>query len=328
MKKTVLLLPLLLSTLNFQLSTAFAQGSLTPPGAPAPTMKSLAQIEPRTAITNSGAVTISQPGSYYLTANITVNFGDAITIATNDVTLDLNGFTISSTTPGAGGAGILLAGGNADISILNGHIKGGVTNNAGTYNGSGFYIGINYVGAQPFNIRVSGLSVSGVLFYGINIGTGNSTLVESCVIKTAGTSGILADRVLHCSAYDCGSVGIISIAATDCSAVGAGTGIQTTVANNCYGQSTGSSEGIIAATANNCYGSSAGVGTGVSCSQIAIGCYGLNPGGGSGVSAVVINSCSGSSVSGTGLSGYIGISSYGHSTSGTAETFSFKYNMP
>ena len=38
----------LLSTLNSQLSTCLAQGSLTPPGAPAPTMKSLAQIEPRT----------------------------------------------------------------------------------------------------------------------------------------------------------------------------------------------------------------------------------------------------------------------------------------
>ena len=37
----------LLLTLNLQLTTAFAQGSLTPPGAPAPTMKTLAQIEPR-----------------------------------------------------------------------------------------------------------------------------------------------------------------------------------------------------------------------------------------------------------------------------------------
>jgi hypothetical protein len=34
---------------NPQFSTVFAQGSLTPPGA---TMKSLDQVEPRTAITN------------------------------------------------------------------------------------------------------------------------------------------------------------------------------------------------------------------------------------------------------------------------------------
>jgi hypothetical protein len=43
---------LALSILNSQFPTCFAQGSLTPPGAPAPMMKSLDQIEPRTAITN------------------------------------------------------------------------------------------------------------------------------------------------------------------------------------------------------------------------------------------------------------------------------------
>ncbi|HEY1120852.1 MAG TPA: hypothetical protein VGE67_04595, partial [Haloferula sp.] len=52
---------------------AFAQGPLTPPpGAPAPLMKSLDQIEARTplvagqagvAIDSNGTITISQPGS-------------------------------------------------------------------------------------------------------------------------------------------------------------------------------------------------------------------------------------------------------------------------
>jgi hypothetical protein len=59
----LLALALLLSTLNPPLSTLHAQGSLTPPGAPAAMMKTLDQIEPRTAITNSGAVTISAAGS-------------------------------------------------------------------------------------------------------------------------------------------------------------------------------------------------------------------------------------------------------------------------
>lgn len=61
---------LALSILNPQLSTAFAQGSLTPPpGAPAPTMITLQQIEPRTPI-SSVPFTITTPGSYYLTTNL------------------------------------------------------------------------------------------------------------------------------------------------------------------------------------------------------------------------------------------------------------------
>ncbi len=53
---------------------------LTPPGAPAPMMKSLQEIEPRTLIA-IGADTISAPGSYYLSNNITVATGNAITIS-------------------------------------------------------------------------------------------------------------------------------------------------------------------------------------------------------------------------------------------------------
>jgi hypothetical protein len=135
---------LALSTLNSQLSTAFAQGSLTPPGQPAPTMKSADQIEPRTivnAVNTPGDATslfiIRQPGSYYLTTNLTVSTGDGIDINTNNVTLDLNGFTIASTAASATGNGILLASGLSDITIYNGHIRGGVTNN-----GSGVYGGV------------------------------------------------------------------------------------------------------------------------------------------------------------------------------------------
>src|SRR5215469_3859729 len=87
--------------------SAFGQGPLTPPGSPSPTMKTLSQIEPRTPI-SSAPFTITNPGSYYLTTNVTVGGGDAIIIAARGVTLDLKGFTISSTAPNATGTGILL----------------------------------------------------------------------------------------------------------------------------------------------------------------------------------------------------------------------------
>src|SRR3954470_4200181 len=90
------------STVNMHLSTVFAQGTLTPPGAPAPTMKTLDQVEPRTPIDAThtpgdadSLFKITQPGSYYLTANVTgVPAKHGVEIAASGVTLDLNGFDL------------------------------------------------------------------------------------------------------------------------------------------------------------------------------------------------------------------------------------------
>ena len=320
---------------------ASAQGPLTPPGAPAPTMLTLSQVEPRTPITNTTAVTISTPGSYYLTANISITNGSAITITANQVTLDLNGFTLSSTEASPTGTGILLAGGNVNITILNGHIKGGVTYSGGNYTGSGFANGIYYSGFIPANIRVSGVSVSGCLLYGIYLGTGNSTVVESCTAQTIGSYGIYANSVARSSAVQCGIVAVFASTASDCYASGtggqvlvanianncigfcttaSGTGMQASTANNCFGQSSGSGpalsattanncqgqnfgsgDGLDAVAANNCQGQSAGSGTGLNASQIATGCYGYSLNG-DGLDAVTANNCQGVSTgSGIGL---------------------------
>src|SRR5690606_8297132 len=77
-------------------------GSLNPPpGAPAPTMKTLSEVEPRTPIhAASLPLTITSPGSYYLAENIRVTAEDdvttaAIIIESGNVTIDLNGFTLA-----------------------------------------------------------------------------------------------------------------------------------------------------------------------------------------------------------------------------------------
>jgi hypothetical protein len=75
----------LLSTSYFLFCpSAFSQGSLTPPGAPAPTMKKLDEVEPRTNLQATPAPAgvdttnpnysfiINQPDSYYLSANLLV----------------------------------------------------------------------------------------------------------------------------------------------------------------------------------------------------------------------------------------------------------------
>ena len=86
--------------LSFICLSSFAQGSLTPPGAPAPLFKTLDQLEPRIAVQSlAGDATaqfvITQPGSYYLTGNVTgVVAKAAIAIVATNVSLDLRGFAL------------------------------------------------------------------------------------------------------------------------------------------------------------------------------------------------------------------------------------------
>jgi hypothetical protein len=246
--------------LNLDLSTCFSQGTLSPPGPPTPTMKSLDQIEARTAITNmASTVTISQPGSYYLTHNLAVTAGDAIDINANGVTLDLNGFTISSTAAVGVTSGISLNDGLSDITIWNGHIRGGVTNNgSGVYSGNGFHFGIRSdLKDGPVNVLVSGVSVSGCLSSGILLGVGDSTMVESCTVRTVGGgAGINAAMVKDCSVIDCGFNGILGDQVSDCrgESSGSGSGISASFsATACYGYST-SGTGLSALIANGCHG--------------------------------------------------------------------------
>ena len=297
-------LALLLSTILYQPSTAFAQGSLTPPGAPAPTMKSLAQIEPRTAI-SSAPFTISAAGSYYLTTNLTTTVSNAIVITASGVTLDLSGFTIASTVAKAanGGYAISLVGGLSDITILNGHIRSGVTNNgSGIYSGSGFGYGIFYSGTAPVNTRVSGVSVAGCLYYGIYLGVGDSSVVESCTVRTVGSYGIVASTIKSCVAVDCGNLAIYGDQVSDSRGESvAGLGVYASAtALNCYGSSS-TAAGLSAYTAQNCYGYSSSSGTGLYAPYSASGCFGYSYSG-TGLNAFLANGCVGSSGIGTKLS--------------------------
>ena len=106
---------------------ASAQGDLTPPGPPAKTMKSLdqldAKLEKRIPITPSaGPFNITSAGSYYLTKDI--GYGEnGVVISADDVTVDLNGFTLLG--PGTGsGSGIVVSGARRNITIRNGRIHG------------------------------------------------------------------------------------------------------------------------------------------------------------------------------------------------------------
>ena len=260
--------------------SVFGQGSLTPPAAPTPTMKTLDQVKAGTPI-GSAPYTISSSGNYFLTGDLSVGSGNtAITINSSGVTLDLNGFTITSTSSPAAGTAILINGAFTDVTILNGHIVSSVTYSGGTYSGNGFQNGISSP-SSPLNVRVSGVTVSGVSNQGIYLANTTSSVVDSCIVHVAGASGIYAATVNNSTADVCGAFAIYGGATTsNCygSSNGSG-GIWTPNANNCYGYTTANSaNGLTATNAINCYGVSnanSSTGSGLFCFS-GSNCYGFN----------------------------------------------------
>src|SRR5260221_12833185 len=89
------------------------QGSLTPPGVPSPTMKTLDQVEARTPLAGGTSPLSIGSGSYYLTGNVTIAITDhGIAVTGSNVTIDLNGFSLTG--PGSGStSGSYLDGGGS-----------------------------------------------------------------------------------------------------------------------------------------------------------------------------------------------------------------------
>ncbi|MEK7952898.1 right-handed parallel beta-helix repeat-containing protein [Luteolibacter soli] len=224
---------------------AFAQGPLIPPvGPPVPSMKTLDQIEARTPI-ESLPITISAPGSYYFTKNLQhTGAGHAITITSNNVTLDLGGFTLSSTAA-VSGRGIVVNGGLNNITIRNGNITGTTTvsisgappSQTWTATPGGFETGLYADAASgiPFgafrNMTVENLQVSGCRTWGIvayyatvtnsSVASNGSEglivsegTVNNCIAKYNGSSGISGATVYGSSAQHNGGRGIFGTTVT------------------------------------------------------------------------------------------------------------------
>lgn len=153
----------------------WAQGSLTPPGAPAPTMKTLTEVftqvqtaEPRQPVARA-PITLERPGSYYLTANLE----GTVTISGDNVTLDLMGFTIAG--PEGGNAITVVPGAGKNVRVHNGVLFLPTT----------VGIGLSAVGAGTgLNGRIESLRVTGGN-YGIYVG--NSCTVRDCQVTGANT---------------------------------------------------------------------------------------------------------------------------------------------
>ena len=204
-----------------------AQGSLTPPGAPAPSMKTLDElnesitqlsntvekIESRTDLatlqssSTSYNYQIYTGGEYYLSSNLIITKNWGIYVGAPGVSIDLNGFSIICANPG-NGTGIYITGSADGCSLKNGSIRGFET---GIYNYAnsaklenlevsecsqiGIYSGI---GSVLKNCRALNNSATG-------ISTGAGSTAEQCVAENNGGQGIfIVGSAINCLARNNG----------------------------------------------------------------------------------------------------------------------------
>lgn len=234
--------------------TGFGQGALNPPSGPAPTMRTLDQVEPRRPINAThtpgdanSMFRIVTPGSYYLTGNIAGQSGKSgIEIAASDVTIDLMGFSLTGV-PGSM-SGIRTP---ADISVRNVRVHNGTVARWGEHGVNLFNANANLDvdNTQLEHLRVANNGAAGIRC--------SSAVVTNCVAIANG-QGIVAvgngATITNCTASGNTGDGISAFGSTisNCTANrNGGTGINATnqsSVTNCLALSNGG-DGFFGASA-------------------------------------------------------------------------------
>jgi len=178
---------------------------------------------------------ITQPGSYYLTANISGEANkDGIEIAASNVTLNLNGFALV----GQGSSnGILVSGIRRNLAVSNGTIESwGTGCSAQETSGSVFdHLQLHSNSGDGLTVFGSQCRVSDSISRsndGNGIRVNRATIVERCVAYSNGQDGIRANAdcvITHCSMENNDDDGIDAFRAviTECSSAdNSGDGIE------------------------------------------------------------------------------------------------------
>ncbi|MFN7973521.1 MAG: right-handed parallel beta-helix repeat-containing protein [Acidobacteriota bacterium] len=205
--RTKPLLPILTFTLVQAVQPGARAGSLDPTGPPAPTMKTLVEVEPRIAIPGgAGTVAITASGSYYLTGNRTGVAGShGITISTggSSCTLDLNGFSLMGV-PGSA-TGIYIQDGYR-VVIRNGSVYGFGQNGVDTGNAVGVLlesvdaVSNGGMGFKGVAIRAAGCTARGNTLQGFYLYGGS--VLDRCSAISNGSNGfdLAGDIARDCTA--------------------------------------------------------------------------------------------------------------------------------
>jgi len=167
-------------------------GPLAPPAGPiTSTGRTLEEVYNRIPATGaadgrtpiSSSVGINTPGSYVLTANISATGSTAIAINADNVTLDLNGFTISGTA-GVGSSGVSITLGRSNAVVRNGNIVGFQ---------SGVSVASNATGVLLEDLVIRNSKLHGVIAAG---NTSKLIRIRRCSIMDVGATTTSADSGL------------------------------------------------------------------------------------------------------------------------------------
>jgi hypothetical protein len=135
--------------------------------------------------------TITASGNYILSRNVSATSGNVVTVQASNVSLDLNGFTLSGS--GTANALVLIADGFSNIEVANGTLSGGA-----------YAVLYTSPSAIATDVRLSHLYVDGSVSAGVSIGTAgkieisNSTFKGGPAISLGGspTNGRFTDNVI------------------------------------------------------------------------------------------------------------------------------------